>query len=78
MSIIHYITQERQSINCRVQHLWHRNLNLNLTMYKTIIMKMILSFYQCYHILIAAKKGAKCRQYYIWTQKILSCEDPFV
>jgi hypothetical protein len=26
-------------------------------MYITIKMKMMLSFYQCYHILIAAKKG---------------------
>jgi hypothetical protein len=28
-----------------------------LAIYKTIIIKMTLSFYQCYHILMAAKKG---------------------
>jgi hypothetical protein len=31
--------------------------NLNLAMYKIIIIKMMLSSYQCYHILIDAKKG---------------------
>jgi hypothetical protein len=39
---------------------------------------MKLSFYQCYHILMAVKKGAKCRQYYIRTQQFFSCEDPSV
>jgi len=36
-----------------------------------IVLSMLSHFDSC-------KKGAKCRQYYIRTQKIFSCEDPFV
>jgi hypothetical protein len=30
------------------------------------------------HFVNCKKKEAKCMQYYIWTQTIFSCEDPFV